>query len=83
MKKPPILEKLNHEGNPQVPVRGSSKSPKKPSQSITPKTYSLLQKNIDYITSVAFQLGQKRGKIISASEALRAIIDQHEGKIKR
>ena len=43
----------------------------------SPKTYSLPKRHQEYISSIAMQLGQARGKVVSASEALRMIVEQH------
>lgn len=43
----------------------------------SPKTYSLPKRHQEYISAIAMQLGQARGKVVSASEALRMIVDQH------
>lgn len=43
-----------------------------------PKTYSLPVKHINYIDQKASKISQERGKAVSASEALRLIIDEHE-----
>lgn len=47
-----------------------------------PKTYSLVKKDIDYISSIALKLGQKEGKPVSASKALALIIAGHKAAKK-
>lgn len=42
-----------------------------------PRTYSLPDKHNDYIHQKAIQISQKRGVVVSASEALRIIIQEH------
>ena len=43
------------------------------------KTFTLDRKTIDIINETALKLGQERGKVISASEAVRIIISQFGG----
>jgi hypothetical protein len=43
------------------------------------KTFSLEQRHIDYINKIGLELAQQRGKTMPASEALRLILEQHEG----
>ena len=40
-------------------------------------SYSVYPDDEKYINSIALKLGQKRGKSMSASEALRLIVDEH------
>ncbi len=44
------------------------------------RSYTLNQANDDKINAVAMQMTQKRGKPVSASEALRSIIDAYKVK---
>jgi len=43
------------------------------------KTFSLQQLDMDYINAQALKLSQKAGKVVSASEALRTIIQRDMG----
>ena len=43
------------------------------------KTFTLDQQTIDVINGVALQMGQERGKVASASEAVRFIVSQYKG----
>jgi len=47
---------------------------------IKKKTFSLEQRHIDYINKIGLELAQQRGKTMPASEALRLILEQHEGQ---
>ena len=38
------------------------------------KTFSLVQGDLDHINAVAVSMAQQRGKVVNASEALRAIL---------
>ena len=44
------------------------------------KTFSVEQSHLDHINAMAVKLGQDKGVIVNASEALRAIIEQHKGQ---
>ena len=46
------------------------------------KTFTLYPNEASYIDAVAVQLGQERGKTMSASEALRVIINGHKSTKK-
>ncbi len=48
----------------------------------SPKTYSLPKRHTDYIASLAMKLGQTKGKVVSASEALRMIVEYHAESIQ-
>jgi hypothetical protein len=51
------------------------------SEKMTKKTFSITENDLDYVNDIALQLGQERGKVVSASEAFRIIIKEHrEGK---
>ncbi len=41
------------------------------------KSYSMATDDVSYIEKMALKLGQKRGKPVSESEALRTIINEH------
>lgn len=43
------------------------------------KTFSLQQRDFDYINSEALKMSQEAGKVISASQALRYIIQRDRG----
>jgi hypothetical protein len=43
------------------------------------KTFTIQQGELDYINSVALGMSKEAGKVISASEALRAIINRAKG----
>ena len=47
-----------------------------------PKTYSLIKRDIDYVSSIALTLGQMEGKPVSASRALALIITEHKAAKK-
>jgi len=47
-----------------------------------PKTYSLVKRDIDYISSIALKLGQEEGKPVSASKALVLILAEHKAMKK-
>lgn len=47
------------------------------SEEVKKKTFSLMQQHLDYINTVALGLSQEKGRVSSASEALRLIIEQH------
>ena len=51
-------------------------------QQIAKKTFSLNHSHLDYVNGIALELGQQRGKVVGASEALRLIIEQHEEQSK-
>ena len=42
------------------------------------KTFSFSQSHLNHINTMAINLSKKEGRPINASEALRAIIDQHK-----
>ena len=42
------------------------------------RSFMITQENLDKVQSVALQMGQERRKVVSASEALRAIIEAYE-----
>ena len=42
------------------------------------KTFSFSQSHLNHINAMAISLSKKEGRPINASEALRAIIDQHK-----
>ena len=44
------------------------------------KTFSLRQGDLDHINAVAVSMAQQRGKVVNASEALRAIIHRDRGE---
>ena len=44
------------------------------------KTFSFSQSHLDHINTVALELTNEQGRPVNASEALRAIIDQHKAK---
>jgi hypothetical protein len=43
------------------------------------KTFTLDQRTVDVINDLALQLGQERGKVVSASEAVRVMASQFKG----
>lgn len=45
-----------------------------------PKTYSLPDKHINYIHQKASQVSHSRGRAVSASEALRIIIEENSAR---
>ncbi len=45
------------------------------------KTFTLEQRHIDYINKVSLDMSQQRGKVMPASEALRLILEQHQGRL--
>ncbi|SHE20405.1 hypothetical protein [methanotrophic endosymbiont of Bathymodiolus puteoserpentis (Logatchev)] len=45
-------------------------------QKVLKKTYSLQQRDLDYINAQAVMMSQEAGKSVSASEALRYIIQR-------
>ena len=42
------------------------------------KTFSFSQSHLNHINTMAVNLSKKEGRPVNASEALRAIIDQHK-----
>jgi hypothetical protein len=42
------------------------------------KTFSFSQSHVNHINTMAVNLSKKEGRPVNASEALRAIIDQHK-----
>lgn len=42
------------------------------------RSFMITQENLDKVQSVALQMGQERRKVVSASEALRVIIEAYE-----
>ncbi len=44
------------------------------------RSYSMQSKDVNYNEKLALKLGQKRGKSMSSSEALRTIINDHRGQ---
>ncbi len=48
--------------------------------SVIRKTFSLEQRHMDYLLTVAAEAMQTTGKTVSASEALRIIIDRDRGR---
>lgn len=69
-----------------TPVAVAVVKPKPPSQKqkVKPKTirrsYNLSVDADEKINSVALKMSQKRGKMVSASEALRTIVDAYQVK---
>jgi hypothetical protein len=53
------------------------------SEQISKKTFSLHQAHLNYINSIALEMGQSRGKVVGASEALRIILEQHQEATNR
>jgi hypothetical protein len=45
------------------------------------KTFTLEQRHIDYINQKSLDMAQQRGKTMPASEALRLILEQHQGSL--
>ena len=45
------------------------------------KTFSLEQRHMDYLLTVAVEAMQAAGKTVSASEALRIVIDRDKGRV--
>lgn len=45
------------------------------------KSYSMAADDVSYIEKMALKLGQKRGKSMTESEALRVIISEHRGDL--
>ena len=45
------------------------------------KTFTLEQRHIDYINQISLDMSQQRGKVMPASEALRLILEQHQGTL--
>ena len=58
----------------------AKKKEAKPKGKAVKKSFSLTKTDLDYVEKLALKLGQKRGKSMSDSEALRAIIEHHRGQ---
>ncbi len=80
MKQPAVkdLEKVKTDDPFDEKVEEVKKQVKAEGVKAKPTSHSLLDRNTDYINKIAFETSQKRGKMISASEALRIIIDEHQ-----
>ena len=71
--KPPKLEDLQ-KAKTSDPFQKKVAEVKGHASDVVRKTFSLGQGDLDHINAVAVSMSQQRGKIVNASEVLRAII---------
>jgi hypothetical protein len=76
MKKPNVLDLNDIQTNDKFVEE--VKEVKKQSAELDRKTYTLAKSDTAYISTQAVKLSQQRGKVVSASEALRLIIHEHK-----
>jgi hypothetical protein len=63
---------------PQDAVTQSAIKARDSQSSYVRKSFSLYSNEVEYVDALAVSLGQSRGKTMSASEALRVIINAHK-----
>ena len=76
--KTPNLKALSNTATAQDPFRAAVESVRSESAEIKKKSYTLTQAHIDYINTLAKEMARAANSpIVSASAAVRRIIDEH------
>lgn len=76
--KTPNLKALGHAPTAHDPFRAAAETIQVESAEIKKKSYTLTQAHIDYINTLAKEMAQAANSpIVSASAAVRQIIDEH------
>ena len=77
--KAPVLERFDTTKSKST-FAGKVKAKAEEQQKVVKQTFSISQQDADYIHATALDMGEAIGKPVSASKALRAIIDTARGQ---
>lgn len=66
------------EKDPENSFEARAQQVQEASKSMVRRSFTITQENADKIQQVAMQMSQERNKLVSASEALRFIIEAYE-----